>query len=117
MFNELPKTYAPKPLKPIVRLSDEIEQLQVRYLGHLIREGAYEPTRQATFKGSRATPNLHSKKRVGRPRKNWIVQTMRRTWRTLRKKLPDPTLQNKRFRKRSKTIQHWLYTAAELRLL
>ena len=84
---------------------------------HTLRDSPDAPTRRATFKGTKASPNIHSAKRVGRPRKHWTIQTMQRAWRTLRPKLDDPSLHRNKFRKRSKTIQNWLHAAAVLRIL
>ena len=54
-------------------------------LGHIIREANSEPTRQATFRGRNIRPNYPRKKRVGRPRQKWTIETMKRTWDALRK--------------------------------
>ena len=105
------------PPKRIEKISEQVKQAQQTLLMHTLREPNDAPTRRATFKGTKATPNIHSAKRVGRPRKHWTIQTMRRAWRTLRPHLDDATLHNKKFRKRSKTIQNWLHAAAVLRLL
>ena len=103
--------------KSIPKISKTIKEAQHTLLMHTLREPPEAPTRQATFKGTKASPNIHTKKRVGRPRQHWTVQTMRRAWRTLRPTLDDPALHHKKNRKRSKTIQNWLHTAAVLRLL
>ena len=100
--------------KRIEKVSTQVKASQHKLLMHILREPTTAPTRQATFTG-RAQPNIATKKRVGRPRKHWTIQTMKRAWHTLRKDIPEH--RRKPFRKRSKTIQHWLHDAASLHLL
>ena len=99
----------------IQKISKQVKQAQTTLFAHTLREEPTAPTRKATFKGNKARPNISSTKRVGRPRKNWTVQLMKRTWHTIRKDIPE--LRHKSFRKRSSTIQHWIHDAANLRLL
>ena len=106
-----------KTPKRIPKVSSQVKQAQHTLLQHTLREPPEAPTRQATFRNNKASPNIHSTKRVGRPRKHWTIQTMRRAWRALRPTLSDPNLHHKKFRKRSKTIQDWLHTAAVLRIM
>ena len=103
------------PPKRIPKISKEIKEAQHKLLIHVLREPTEAPTRQATFKDDKATPNLSRRKRVGRPRQHWTVQTMKRTWKQLRKGIPEH--RHKTFCKRSKTIQNWLHSAAVLGLL
>ena len=56
------------PPTSIPKTSTAVKQAQHTLLMHLLRELPDTPTRQATFKGTKGSPNLHSKKRVGRPR-------------------------------------------------
>ena len=112
-----PAQQAQKIPKRIPKISTQVKQSQHTLLLHTLREPPDAPTRQATFRNDKARPNLYNKKRVGRPRKHWTIQTMRRAWNTLRPTLTDPTLQHKKFRKRSRTIQNWLHAAAVLRII
>ena len=47
----------------------------IKLLGHLIRESADEPTKLATFNRGSALPKLPKKRRVGRPKLNWVEET------------------------------------------
>ena len=53
--------------------------MQLRYMGHLLREHLGAPTREATFLGS-ALPNLHDKCRTGGVRLNWIEIVSKLFW-------------------------------------
>ena len=97
------------------KVSTQVKNSQHKLLMHTLREPSDAPTRKATFKGPGAKPNLSHTKRVGRPRKHWTVQTMKRAWRQLRKDIPEH--RHKKKHKRSKTIQDWLLHAAVLHLL
>ena len=103
------------PPKRINKISTDLKESQLRLLKHILREPGDAPTRLATFQKTRARPNIGTKKRVGRPRQHWTVQLMRRAWKDLRKQMPEH--KHNKFRKRSRTIQHWLYDAANLRLI
>ena len=76
-----------KKSKQYERLSKRIKRDRIRYLGHLFREEKNEPTRKAIIIAEH-TPNLGWRKRIGRPRNNWLEETMRDAWNTLRAKLP-----------------------------
>ena len=104
-----------KPPRKLTKVSKEVKRAQMKLFTHLLREPADEPTRQATFQNTEARPNIGHKKRVGRPRQNWTIKLMKKTWHNLRKEIPEH--RRKKFRKRSKTIQHWLHDAANLRLI
>ncbi len=56
-------------------------------LGHLLRTNNYDdPLRQVTFEGDTWYPRLIPKRRVGKPRDRWIVETIDEAW--------DETLRN-----------------------
>ena len=56
-------------------ISDKLKQKRIKLIGHIIRESNEAPTRQVTFLPDSARHVTHPKKRVGRPRKNWIFCT------------------------------------------
>ena len=59
-----------------VRLvSEMITDKKIKLLGHVIREPNNRPTRQVTFEQDSARHRVPNKRRVGRPRKNWIHET------------------------------------------
>ena len=68
-------------------LTNRIKNDRIKYMGHLLREDKNEPTRKAVMQGS-VTPNLGWTKRTGRPRSNWIEETLREVWKRHRKVLP-----------------------------
>ena len=82
----------------------------------MIREDKHSPGRQASLIGTGITPNLGNKRRVGRPKKNWTITSVKKAWKTLQSKTEPGTL-TKNFRENSKHIQHWIRDAAELRIL
>ena len=43
-------------------------------LGHILRAPDTDPIRQITFRAGTAAPNHYQEKRVGRPRKCWIIE-------------------------------------------
>lgn len=63
--------------KQFTNLSTRLTLKQVKLLGHIIRASEHDPLRQITLKNGTAESNLPNKRRVGRPRKNWIFCTKR----------------------------------------
>ena len=49
----------------------------MKLLGHLIREEDSTPTKLATFNRGSVLPKLQKKRRVGRPKGNWVEETSR----------------------------------------
>ena len=77
----------PPQIEPFMKISKYIARERIRYMGHLLRELDSEPTRKVTFvKGM--TINIGWKQRVGRPRHNWIICTLREIWKQYRTRLP-----------------------------
>ena len=101
--------------KRVPNISKQVTGAQHKLLMHTLREAEEAPTRKATFRGPRGTLRLGPTKRVGRPRKHWTVELMKQAWKQLRPGIPP--LRNKQDRKRSKTIQDWIHSAAVLHLL
>ena len=81
---------APKKRKPpkFRDINLDIIDLQVKLLGHTIREPLTECTRQVTFKHG-ITPFIPPKgqNRVGRTRRHWTLRTMERAWKTAKPRL------------------------------
>ena len=63
--------------KPI---SEKIQLRQAKLLGHILRASNDDPMRQITFKPSTGDWNHPNKKRVGRPRANWLFETCKFTY-------------------------------------
>ena len=58
-----------------MKLSDKLQLKQNKLFGHILRSNNDDPIRQITFLPDTATPNIPNKKRVGKPRQNWIIST------------------------------------------
>ena len=84
---------------------------------HTLRDTDEHPAKQATFSSNSGKPNLGSKRRVGRPKINWIEANQRKAWNMLKEKHPIPEITAKRYKSSSKFIQDWIHTAANLRLI
>ena len=100
-------------------LTRRLQRERIKFMGHLLREDKQEPTRRATFVDN-STPNIGWKKRIGRPRNNWIEETMRETWQKHRKSLPYGMRKHKnkkrKFNIRDKKVRQGLYLGAKSRL-
>ena len=59
--------------KTIVKLSDYVMNQQNTLLGHVIRADPLDPMRQPTINNDLQVPGIF-KKRVGRPRLNWVYE-------------------------------------------
>ena len=53
--------------------SKKHEERQAKLLGHILRSSDADPLRQASFTPSSASRIDYGKKRVGRPRQNWVM--------------------------------------------
>ena len=99
------------------KISTIIRKSQLTYFGHLLREPATEPTKRATFVRNRL-PYLGSKRRIGRPRKNWTIQMMKRAWKKTQHEFMtgDEEERTRRFHYNDPLIQGWIEFAATCRL-
>lgn len=78
-----------KPGKDIAPYSEYIHYKQNSLLAHIARTSTHDPLRQCTFTPGTNLPFQMGRKRVGRPRHNWTVQTYERM-----AKLNNPFLTN-----------------------
>ena len=60
-------------------ISKVIEERQMRLLGHNMRRNDSDPLKQICFDES-GYHHLYEKRRIGRPRLNWVRETMKRTY-------------------------------------
>jgi len=68
------------PGKNIKTFRNYIEDKQEALLKHLVRADPKDPLRQATFEPESILPVIYTKRRVGRPRKQWTMETYRRLY-------------------------------------
>jgi len=79
------------PHRQIMKFSEFHEKRRSNLLGHLIRCENEDPLRQITFQNDSARRNIIGKKRVGKPRQNWIHQAKKHVWNNILKKAEDYT--------------------------
>ena len=72
------------PREPIKRISDIIQARQQSLLGHVIRCDAADPMKIVSFKNEELEPIEDITRRVGRPRKKWILESMTHAWTRIR---------------------------------
>ena len=77
-----------------IPLTEVLETKRLKLLGHILRRPRAHPQQQVTFASSLALPKAPLNRRVGRPRKNWTIENMRKAWETLQN--VDPTHPNPR---------------------
>ena len=65
--------------RQIKLVSEVIEDRQTKLLGHILRSNDGDPMKQVCF-NNEGYQHLYEKRRVGRPRVNWVRQTMKRTF-------------------------------------
>ena len=97
------------------QVSKQVQRAQQTLLAHTLREEDQQLTREVTFHSGGAKARVPSTKRVGRPRKHWTIQQSRKAWKRIRKHIAG--YEHTRYKKRSKTIQKWLHTAAIMRII
>ena len=73
----------------IAPLSHYLRNQARKLLGHVIRAAPSDPLRQASFSGPHLRLTHLRKKRVGRPRNNWILHNLAAAWATLHNGLPS----------------------------
>ena len=77
VYQEATKTAFPKPgdMREIKRFSEFHNERKARLLGHILRADNNDPLRQVSFQPGTAYRVQYGKKRVGKPKQNWIHQT------------------------------------------
>jgi len=70
--------------KQILKFTEMWKRLKFKLLGHLLRADYRDPLHQITFKSILKEPRLPIKRRVGRPRDQWIVETMKEAFEHLK---------------------------------
>ena len=68
------------PGKDIKTFREYVENKQEALLKHLVRADGSDPLKQATFEPESILPIIYTKRRVGRPRKQWTMETYRRIY-------------------------------------
>ena len=63
----------PGDARKVLPFSKYHEERRVKLLGHILRSNDQDPMRQASFIPSSALRVDYGKKRVGRPRQNWLM--------------------------------------------
>jgi len=66
--------------KPIKTFSESWRSQKFKLLGHLLRAEVTDPLHQVTFEGESKFPRLAVRRRVGRPRENWLLTTMKEAY-------------------------------------
>ena len=66
--------------KSIEKLSDYYQNAKFKLLGRLLHFPLDDPRRATTFDGNTLAPHDHGKKRVGKPRHNWVEHTTQEFW-------------------------------------
>jgi len=79
--------------KPIIKFTEMWTRLRFKLLGHLLRTHHEDPLHEITFENAIKTPRLPIKRRIGRPRDQWIVETMKEAYEhiMLKEEKVDPT--------------------------
>ena len=60
--------------------SEVIEQRRVTLAGHVLRSDPEDPMRQVSYLPGTAGLHLTGKRRVGRPKQNWVLETNSHIW-------------------------------------
>ena len=63
-----------------ILLGDYIQTRANKYMAHIIRAPEDDPVRRSTLKQGSIRPRTTDKRRVGRPRKKWAEETLKRMW-------------------------------------
>ena len=66
--------------KNIKTFQQYVETKQESLLKHTIRADDTDPLKQTTFEPNTVAPPIHAKRRVGRPRKQWVTETYKRIY-------------------------------------
>ena len=65
------------------RFSETWKFRKVKLLGHIIRSHRYDPLRQVLYEKGTLMPRIEHKRRVGKPRANWLIETYNDAYRKL----------------------------------
>ena len=77
VLEEATKAAHPNPndTRKVQLFSVQHKEMKTRLLGHIIRTDNSDPLRQLTFQAGTCCRVEYGKKRIGKPRQNWIHQT------------------------------------------
>ncbi len=91
--NALSKSTAPvSPVGVATKIqpfSRYYKRQKLRLLGHSFRQPMEAPERNVTFCIHSVVPKLFPEKRVGKPRLQWTLETMRKAWKITKVKMED----------------------------
>ncbi len=65
---------------PYTKLSERHEESKRRFFAVLVDAGEGDPRAEVAFDPATLKPHDHGKRRVGQPRKNWVVETAKDFW-------------------------------------
>ncbi len=97
-------------LEPIKRFSESCQDQKFKLLGHILRADVNDPLHQVCFKGDQKTPKFVPKRRVGRPREHWLLNTMEEAY-----DHTTPENVNEQFDPFNETHINWLVQGAKER--
>ena len=66
--------------KPIFTFTSSWRRQKIKLLGHLLRTEVFDPLHQVSFEGDSKFPRISIRRRVGRPRENWLISTMKEAY-------------------------------------
>ena len=79
----------------VQKLSDFWRQRKISLLGHILRADANDPLRQVIFENQTCIPRKPPYRRQGRPRVDWLTETVKDTFHCLGHSPPqEPSLQD-----------------------
>ena len=97
--------------KQIRPLTKYIQEKAMKLLSHIARAPDNENMRKVTFKPGTCETMEYDKKRIGRPRENWTVDTLKQMWKFLAPKTDTPHLA---WDPKNMDIRERIYQAANL---
>ena len=65
---------------PYTKLSERHKESKIRSFALLVDAGEGDPRAEVAFDTDTLKPHDHGKRRVGQPRKNWVVETSKEFW-------------------------------------
>ena len=98
------------PLRKIKPLTKILEDKRLKLLGHVLRRPRSHPQHQVTFDSFLARPKVPTLRRVGRPRKFWTTENMRKAWEIIQQ--ADNAQPHVPFDPANRTIRETLIAAA-----
>ena len=98
------------PLRKIKPLTEILEDKRLKLLGHVLRRPRSHPQHQVTFDSFLARPKAPTLRRVGRPRKFWTTENMRKAWEIIQQ--ADNAQPHVPFDPANRTIRETLIAAA-----